>query len=697
MKSQFLRASLPHLCVLTLSIAAIVGSAALSAPHANAASASGRDTEALPPFNQFSAEDLDRSRSACGDFAGFVNGRWLAANPVPGDRTSWGAFEMLAERSIAVQKQLAMRAAAQSRPDDIQKIVGDFWATGMDEMTINGQGLEPLKSRLRAIDRLDDGEDVAEYVRETYARGEPLLFEFSAGADYKDSSMNIAYAGQAGLGLPDPSYYSDQTHADKLAAYQRHVANLLVLAGDTRATAEQRAEQVVAIETRLAAASKTNEELSRDVALYYNPVTPAEADAISPNFPWSEFFEEQGIDPPPMFSLGMPEFHAEVSKMLAEMPAEHWRSYIRFHTLDSASPYLSEAFSAEHFDFYRRAMRGQKQDKPRWKRVLDTIDTQAGEALGQMYVQAAFPPESKSRMQTLVSNLSQALKLRLEGLQWMSAETRRKALEKWATFTPKIGYPDTWRDYSDLDTSRDSYIGNVFAAKAFNYRLELEKIGKPVDRSEWGMSPQTVNAYYNPQQNEIVFPAAILQPPFFDPDADDALNYGGIGAVIGHEMIHGYDDQGSRFGPNGNFENWWTEADAKGFVALTAKLVAQFDAYEVEPGKRVNGTLTLGENIADLGGLAVAYDAMKRATAGAPDPMVDGLSRDQRFFLNWGTVWRRGFTPEELNVRLVTDSHAPANFRAIGAPSNHPAFAAAFQCKAGDAMVREGEQRILIW
>ena len=696
-KPAFLRASLPHLCVLGLSIAAIVGSAALSAPRAQAASAPGLATGSLPPFNQFAAGDLDRTRNACSDFGGFVNGRWLAANPVPGDRTSWGAFEMLAERSIAVQKQLAERAAGLARPNDIEKIVGDFWATGMDEMKINGQGLEPLKSRLRAIDRLDDGEDVAEYVREAYARGEVLLFGFGPSADFKDSSMNIAYASQGGLGLPDPSYYRDDKQADKLAAYRRHIANLLVLAGETREAATERAKQVVAIETRLAAVSKTSEELSRDVALYYNPVSPAEADAISPNFPWSEFFEEQGIDPPAMFSLAMPGFHAEVSKMLSEVPAEHWRSYIRFHTLDSASPYLSEAFSAEHFDFYRRALRGQKQDKPRWKRVLDTVEAQAGEALGQMYVDVAFPAESKARMEALVGNLSQALKLRLEGLEWMSPATRRKALEKWATFTPKIGYPDKWRDFSDLDTSRDSYIGNVLAANAFNYRWNLEKIGKPVDRSEWGMSPQTVNAYYNPQQNEIVFPAAILQPPCFDANADDALSYGGIGAVIGHEMIHGYDDQGSRFGPNGNFENWWTEADAKGFVALTAKLVAQFDAYEVAPGKRVNGTLTLGENIADLGGLAVAYDAMKRATAGAPDPMVDGLSRDQRFFLNWGTVWRRGFTPEELNVRLVTDSHAPANFRAIGAPSNHPAFAAAFQCKAGDAMVREGEQRILIW
>jgi putative endopeptidase len=300
-------------------------------------------------------------------------------------------------------------------------------------------------------------------------------------------------------------------------------------------------------------------------------------------------------------------------------------------------------------------------------------------------------------MQELVGNLSEALKVRIENLEWMGDETKAKAMEKWAAFTPKIGYPDKWRDFSGLSTGRDSYIGNVMAANRFNYQWQLSKIGEPVDRTEWGMSPQTVNAYYNPLANEIVFPAAILQPPFFDPQADDALNYGGIGAVIGHEMIHGYDDQGSRFGASGNFENWWTDADAQGFAARTAKLVEQFDAYEAAPGLKVNGRLTLGENIADLGGLAVAYDAMKRATRGEPDPMVDGFTRDQRFFMNWATVWRSNFTPEELDVRLATDSHAPANFRAIGAPSNLPAFAEAFGCEAGDPMVRDGGDRIVIW
>ncbi len=655
------------------------------------------DESKLPPFNQFKASDLDTTKNACVDFGGYVNGKWQAANPVPGDRTAWGAFEMVGERSLAVQHQLVEQAAAMKDAKGIEKIVGDFWATGMDEAKIEAQGIAPLKSRLDAIDGLADGAAIAEYLRTSAAKGEGFLFGFFPQPDYNDSSMNIGTAIQGGLGLPDRAYYFDADKKDKLAAYEQHIAKVLELSGIAPADAAKQAKDVIAFETRLAKVSKSNEDFSRDAKLFYNPMSPADADKLAPNFPWTKFFESQGLEVPKMFSLAIPEFHAEVSKMLADTPASTWKSYLRFQTVDGASPFLSKAFVDENFNFYRKTMRGQKEMKPRWKRVLDTVEGQAGEALGQMYVKVAFPAESKKRMEELVQNLRDALKVRIENLAWMSPETKKKALEKWASFTPKIGYPDKWRDWSGLQTSRESYIENVLAGNEFNYKWNIGKIGKPVDKTEWGMSPQTVNAYYNPQQNEIVFPAAILQPPFFDAKADDALNYGGIGAVIGHEMIHGYDDQGSRFGPTGNFENWWTDTDQKGFAALTQKLVAQFDGYEAIPGKHVNGTLTLGENIADLGGLAVAYDAFKRATEGKADAKVDGIPAEQRFFLNWGTVWRRNFTPEELNVRLVTDPHAPANFRAIGAPSNHPAFAAAFSCKAGDAMVRDGDKRIQIW
>ncbi|HEY5613825.1 MAG TPA: M13-type metalloendopeptidase [Lysobacter sp.] len=691
---------------MLLSLAIATAVAGCSKPEAAAtpaatpaavASSYTLDESTLPAVNRFSMADLDTSKDACTDFGGYVNGKWLAANPIPGDRTSWGAFEMLAERSLAAQRQLAEQAAAKTDASGVEKLVGDFYATGMDAAKINAQGIKPIQGRLDAIAALDSQDKIAEYLRSSAAKGENNLFGFGANADFSDSTVNIAYAMQGGLGLPDKEYYEKAAHKDKLAAYQAHVAKVLELSGVPAADAETQAKDVIAFETRLAKVSKSSEQMSRDVKIFYNPVSPADADKLAPNFPWTRFFESQGVATPKVFSLAMPEFHAEVSKMLADVPAAQWQSYLRFHTVDGASPYLSDAFVQQNFEFYNKTLRGQKELKERGKRVLGTVESQVGEALGQMYVKVAFTPESKARMETLVKNLSTALKGRIENLAWMGDDTKAKAMEKWASFTPKIGYPDKWRDWNGLSTGRDSYIGNVLAANEFNYKWDLGKIGKPVDKTEWGMSPQTVNAYYNPQQNEIVFPAAILQPPFFDPNATDEMNYGGIGAVIGHEMTHGYDDQGSRFGASGNFENWWSPADAKGFSGLTDKLVSQFNGYEAVKGSMVNGKLTLGENIADLGGLATAYDAMKAATAVTPDPKTDGMTRDQRFFANWATVWRRNFSPEELKVRLTTDSHAPANFRAIGAPSNMPAFAAAFECKAGQPMVRAGDKQVVIW
>ena len=628
----------PRFLLLSMSITLALAACNRAAdPAASASTDAAKPAEApaytldeskLPSVNRFDVTDLDTSKNACQDFAGYVNGKWLAANEIPGDRTSWGAFEMLDERSNGIQHQLAEQAAARTDAIGVDKIVGDFYATGMDQAKIDAQGIKPLESRLAEIDALTDGAAVASYLRASYAKGEGQLFGFGPEADFKDSAMNIAYASQGGLGLPDKGYYFDADKKDKLAAYEKHVAKVLELSGVPAADAAAQARDVVAFETRLAKASKSSEELSRDVSLYYNPVSAAEADKLTPNFSWTEFFKAQGIAAPAKFSLAIPAFHQEVSKSLGDMPVDQWKSYLRFHMVDSASPFLSDAFVQENYNFYNKTMRGQAQIKERWKRVLDTIENQAGEAFGQIYVKVAFPAESKARMEKLVQNLRDALKVRLENLAWMSPDTKKKAMEKWASFTPKIGYPDKWRDWSGLQTSRDSYIGNVLAANEFNYKWNLSKIGKPVDKTEWGMTPQTVNAYYNPLQNEIVFPAAILQPPFFDTEATDEINYGGIGAVIGHEMSHGYDDQGSRFGATGKFENWWSEADAAAFKERTGKLVAQFDGYRTSDGRALNGTHTLGENIGDLGGLATAYDAMKKATEGTPDPMTDGLTRD---------------------------------------------------------------------
>ncbi|WP_183426271.1 M13-type metalloendopeptidase [Luteimonas sp. RC10] len=670
---------------------------AADAPQTAQAPTFHLDEAALPPYNRFLIDDLDTTKNACADFGGYVNGKWLAANPIPGDRSSWGAFEMLDERSTAVQHQLAQQAAEHTDATGIEKLVGDFWATGMDEAAIEAQGLAPLQGELAAIDGLTDSASIAQWLRTSAAKGQGFLWGIGAMPDFKDSSVNIAATGQGGLGLPDTTYYSAADKAGIREAYVAHIAKVLELSGVPAEQAQAQAKDVMAFETRIAKVSKSREAFSRDVGLYYNPITVAEADKLTPNFPWTTFFESQGIAVPQTLSLSVPEFHQEVDKMLVDVPVEQWKAYLRFHLVDGASPYLSDAFVQQHFAFYDRTLGGQKEIEPRWKRVLGTVDNEIGHAMGQLYVQVAFPPESKAKMEALIANLSDALKQRIENLEWMSPETKRKALAKWETFEPRVGYPDKWRDWSGLTTSRDSYLGNVLAATEFNYKWDLGKIGKPVDKSEWGMRPQTVNASYNPLANQLTFPAAILQPPFFDPEATDEMNYGGIGAVIGHEMTHGYDDQGARFGPTGNMEDWWTPEDFAGFKARTGKLVQQFNDYRLPDGRALNGNHTLGENIADLGGLATAYDAMKKATAGTPDPMTDGMTRDQRFFLSWATVWRRNFTPEQLTQRLATDEHALSSFRAIGAPSNLPAFAAAFQCKPGDPMVRDGERQVVIW
>jgi len=618
---------------------------------------------------------------------------------VPGDQTTWGSFEILRERSLEVQHALVQQAAAsQAKAGSVEAKIGDIWKTGNDEAKIEAAGLAPLQPQLDKITALNDTAAITRYLRDSQAEGKGVLFSLFANADYKDSANVIAYVGQGGLGLPEKGYYFDDAQAKIRDAYVAYIAQVLTLSGLDAAQAAEQAKAVMAFETRLAKASMSRIEM-RDPAKRYNPLSAAEADKLTPNFSWTALFETLKVPAAQKFSLAQPGFFAEMDKMLADVPASTWQAYLRFHTIDDASPYLSSQFEKANFDFYGTTLRGQKEMQPRWKRVLESVNGGMGEALGQLYVDAVFPAESKVAMQHLVENLSQALKARLEQLPWMGEETRKKALEKWASFTPKIGYPDKWRDWAGLQTNGDSYLGNMQAARAFNYRYMLDKIGKPVDKTEWGMTPQTVNAYYNATKNEIVFPAAILQAPFFDAKADPALNYGGIGAVIGHEMMHGYDDSGSQFAANGNFDNWWTDADRKAFTERTDQLVAQFDGYESVPGVFVKGKLTLGENIGDLGGLTVAYDALQMALKEDPkaNVEVDGHSQDQRFFMNWATVWRRNFTDGELRVRLNTDPHAPANFRANGAPSNMPSYAAAFQCKAGDAMVRADDKRVVIW
>jgi putative endopeptidase len=686
---------------LTIAIAASLAACGKNetAPAADAAKPAFDQSQIKTALMSLNSADLDPSIAACTDLNGFVNSKWLKANPVPGDQTTWGSFEILRERSLEVQHALVQQAAAsQAKAGSVEAKIGDIWKTGNDEAKIEAAGLAPLQPTLDKIGALNDTAAITQYLRDSQAQGQGVLFSLFANADYKDSANVIAYVGQGGLGLPEKGYYFDDAQAKIRDAYVAYIAQVLTLSGVDAAQAAEQAKAVMAFETRLAKASMSRIEM-RDPAKRYNPLSAADADKLTPNFSWTALFDTLKVPAAQKFSLAQPGFFSEMDKMLADVPAATWQSYLRFHTIDDASPYLSSQFEKANFEFYGKTLRGQQEMQPRWKRVLESVNGGMGEALGQLYVDAVFPAESKEAMQHLVQNLSVALKARLEQLPWMGEETRKKALEKWASFTPKIGYPDKWREWTGLQTNGDSYLGNMQAARAFNYRYMLDKIGKPVDKTEWGMTPQTVNAYYNATKNEIVFPAAILQAPFFDAKADPALNYGGIGAVIGHEMMHGYDDSGSQFAANGNFDNWWTDSDRKAFTERTDQLVAQFDGYESVPGVFVKGKLTLGENIGDLGGLTVAYDALQMALKENPkaNVEVDGHSQDQRFFMNWATVWRRNFTDGELRVRLNTDPHAPANFRANGAPSNMPSYAAAFQCKAGDAMVRADDKRVVIW
>ncbi len=652
------------------------------------------------PAISLQASDLDTRIAACQDFNGFVNAKWLAANPVPADRTTWGAFPALGERSLHIQHEIAKAAAASAHPaGTMERKVGDFFAAGMDEAAIEAAGLAPIQPYLDRIAALTSNAQLPAYLGEAYAQGMGVVFNFGAGADYNDSTMNLAYASQGGLSLPERAYYLEDREDYKTAraAFMVHVERLLTLAGTDAASAQAQAQQVLEFETRLAKASLGREAL-RDPAARYNPMALAAADASTPHFAWTAFFAALDVPAPASFSLAQPAYFKEFDAMLADVPLAQWQTWLRFRTIDSASPFLGSAFETANFEFYRQTLAGQKELPARWKRVLGALNGGMGEGFGQLYVAQAFPPESKAKMEALVGNLMLALKGRLENLDWMSAETKAKALEKWSSFTPKIGYPDKWRDWSGLAIGKDSHAANVLAANAFNTRYNLDKIGQPVDRSEWGMSPQTVNAYYRSTANEIVFPAAILQPPFFDANADDALNYGGIGAVIGHEMLHGFDDQGSKFDAQGNMANWWTDADREAFNARTDKLAAQYSGYEALPGLFVNGRLGLGENIADLGGVTVAFDALKTAQGeGFTDPKVDGYTQDQRFFMNWATVWRIAFTEAQLKQQITVGPHSPGMFRAVGAPSNLPAFAEAFSCKAGDKMVRSGQDRVVIW
>jgi len=657
---------------------------------------------AIPEF----IPDVDADQSACTDFNAWANGRWIKANPIPADKSRWGSFDALAEKSLNAQRGLVENAAKNAdaaKRGTVEQKIGWLYRAAMDEAAIEHAGFTPIKHDLTAIAALKTRGEIVTWLQNSHARAEGRAFNFGVGADYKNAKRQIAFAEQGGLGLPGPEYYSKDEYAKLRASYVAHIAKLFELTGTPAEEAASRASAVMALETQLAAASLLRVEL-RKPENQYHFVTVDEANKITPHWNWAQYFKamkvEAGVKSAGGFSLSQPRFFAALDTLLAEAPIAQWQAYFAFHAIDGASPALSKAFQDENFAFYGKTLNGTPEQQVRWKRALAAVNGSMGQALGQLYVKAYFPPESKARMQVLVDNVRNALKARIEKLDWMSPETKAKAIAKWQTFLPKIGYPDTWRDWGGLTVSAGSHYTNLRAARVFNQHHELAKIGTATDRHEWEMTPQTVNAYYSPSTNTINFPAAILQPPFFYAKGDDAINYGGIGAVIGHEAGHGFDDQGSQFDGEGNNANWWTAEDRQRFEERANKLVAQADEYAPlpqYPDKHANGRLTLGENIGDLGGLNMAYDAMLAATAGQPDPMLDGLSRDQRFFMNWAKVWAGAIRPEAQLVRLNTDPHAPAGFRTNAAPSNMPAFAKAYSCKAGDAMVRPEDKRVIIW
>jgi len=646
--------------------------------------------------------NVDPAIAPCADFTSYVNSRWIAANPLPADKVRWGAFDKLAESSLNAQRSLVEKAeqgADHAAAGSIEQKIGWFFHAAMDEAAIERAGIDPIKPELASIAALKDAKDITVWLSHAHKRGSGLLFAFGALADFKNAQQQIGFAFQGGLNLPSPEYYSKDEYKDKRDAYVAHVAKLFELAGVAPEAAQAKATNVLAFETRLAAASLLPVEL-RVPENQYHKVSIAEANQVTPHFDWAAYFKVLGVDASGGFSLSQPKFFAAVDAMLADTPIEQWRDYLALQTLDNAAPSLTKAFQEENFAFYDKTLKGQPEMAARWKRALGAVNGGMGQALGQLYVKAYFPPEAKARAKVLVDNVRMALKARIEKLEWMTPETKAKALEKWSTFLPKIGYPDTWRDWGGLSVKPGSHYANVAAARAFNTRYNLAKIGKATDRYEWSMTPQTVNAYYSPSTNTINFPAAILQAPFFYAKGDDAVNYGAFGAVIGHESLHGFDDKGSQFDGQGNNKNWWTKEDRDRFEARTQRLIDQANAYAPlanHPDKKANGKLTLGENIADLGGLNVAFDAMNRAEAGKPDSKLDGYTREQRFFMSFATVWAGSIREQAALVRLNTDPHAPNGFRASASPSNMPAFATAFSCKAGDPMVRPDELRVQIW
>ncbi len=632
-----------------------------------------------------------------------VNGTWLRDTEIPSDKSNYGAFSVLADQAELHIRELIEEAAGTSaaRGTDAQK-VGDFYKSFMDVERVNELSFSPLKTELATIDGLKSREDVVLYFGHLQRIGVTTPMGLFVTIDAKDSTRYLAALVQSGTTLPDRDYYlkDDEESVAAREALSQYIEQVLEL---IQSDDSSRADEIIALEKRLAEAQWSRVEL-RDAEKRYNLFTVSGLTELAGNVPWKAFLEKADVGMIEEVNVMTPGYFEKLDAILAETPVETWQGYLRFHLIDDFAPILSEDFVDAHFELHERVLAGIPEQKPRWKEAVALVagggagDFGAlGDLVGRLYVEKHFPPEHKAQMDALVNNLLRAFGESIDELEWMTDETKVRAREKLDKIVTKIGYPEKWRDYSGLTVVPDNLFANVVNSRSVEYQRMIDKLGKPIDRTEWGMTPQTVNAYYNPTMNEIVFPAAILQPPFFNVDADDAVNYGGIGAVIGHEISHAFDDQGSKYDGDGNLNNWWTDADREAFTELTTRLIDQYAEYEPLPGKRVNGQLTLGENIADLSGLAIAFKAYGISREGKPAAEVAGWSGEQRFFLGWSQVWRRKYRDAEMVKRLLIDSHSPSWYRANGPVTNIDAFYSAFDVQPGDALFKPVDERIRIW
>jgi predicted metalloendopeptidase len=686
---------------LSLAILLALGACSSTPPVSKPAAAPAAAAPAVPAAvtrpSGLMLDNFDRSVRPQDDLYRFTNGGWLSKTEIPADKSNYGSFTVLADGAEKNLRAIAEESAAAGAGRSAeQQLIGDFYASYLDEARAEELGIKPLEPELARIDAIRDRKQLLAYLARASTTGISTPIDASIFADAKNPEINTLWLGQGGFGLPERDYYFSQDARMKQirTAYETHIANVFNLAG--RKDGAGAARRVMAFETRLAKASWPAVRL-REIEKLYNPYSVAAAQQATPGIDWTSWLATQSLPTNQQIVVTQPDYFREVGKAINDVPLETWKDYLRLRTIDSFAPYLSKAFVDENFNFYAKTLSGVPQLRPRWKRALGEMEGSMGDLLGKEYVSRHFPPEAKVRMDALVGNLLKAFESSIGELEWMGPDTRKQAYDKIRNFTVKIGYPTKWKEYPGLTVRRDDLVGNVMRAREVNTKREIAKMGKPVDKTEWGMTPQTVNAYYNPLANEIVFPAAILQPPFFDMNADDAVNYGGIGAVIGHEISHGFDDQGRKFDGKGVLRDWWQPDDNKRFEERAGALVSQYNAFSPLPGQNVNGQLTLGENIGDLSGLAVAYKAYQIALGGQSSPVIDGFTGEQRFFLGWAQVWARKYRDDELVKRLKTDPHSPSEYRCNGIVRNQSAFVRAFGVKEGDKLYLPPDKQVRLW